>query len=109
MMNLVALLGVILGFGAAAVEFGGLLKSILPELPAPRALPTPAPRAAPALPVPREPRRITLKTRPNAARCPVCANEVKGQVLMCPRCQSVSHEDCWKYQGGCAIFACEPK
>lgn len=37
--------------------------------------------------------------------CPVCGHIVeKGRT--CPACRTPHHEDCWKYSGGCAIFAC---
>ena len=37
--------------------------------------------------------------------CPVCGHAVDGG-RMCPACRTPHHEDCWKYSGGCAIFAC---
>jgi len=38
--------------------------------------------------------------------CPVCGHAVDGG-RMCPACRTPHHEDCWKYWGGCAVFACE--
>ena len=37
--------------------------------------------------------------------CPVCGNGV-DQGVACPACGTPHHEDCWKYLGACAIFAC---
>lgn len=99
-IQLFACVGTILGFGAALASFGGMaaeaLRSAVP------ALPPPAPKPGP--------RRIRVSpARALSAHCPVCANALKGEVVMCPRCQALSHEDCWSYQGGCAIFACEAR
>jgi RING finger family protein len=37
--------------------------------------------------------------------CPVCGHTVEGGTP-CPSCRTPHHDDCWKYSGGCAIFAC---
>ena len=37
--------------------------------------------------------------------CPVCGHVVE-EGRTCPDCRTPHHEDCWKYSGGCAIFAC---
>lgn len=39
------------------------------------------------------------------SECPVCGNGVEKGVT-CPACGTPHHEDCWKYVGNCAIFAC---
>ena len=39
------------------------------------------------------------------ASCPVCGHPVEDG-RTCPACLAPHHEDCWKYSGGCAIFAC---
>jgi hypothetical protein len=41
-----------------------------------------------------------------SSECPVCGHAVEGGGHPCPRCSTPHHEDCWKYSGGCAIFAC---
>jgi hypothetical protein len=38
--------------------------------------------------------------------CPVCGHPVAESALPCARCRTPHHADCWKYFGGCAIFAC---
>ena len=98
---LAALFGVVVGFGFAAVEFGGLAIAAWKALPR-------RPPARPPRPV-ESPRRLRLLARADAVRCPVCAGAVDGAVVVCPRCRVLSHEDCWSYAGGCAIFACEPR
>lgn len=40
------------------------------------------------------------------ARCPVCNSGVEGRTLACGRCAVPHHEDCFAYNGGCAIFGC---
>lgn len=37
--------------------------------------------------------------------CPVCGHAVQ-EGRTCPTCRTPHHGDCWKYSGGCAIFAC---
>lgn len=41
-----------------------------------------------------------------ARRCPVCGAPVEATPWRCPRCETVHHEDCATYFGGCAIFGC---
>jgi len=40
-------------------------------------------------------------------RCPVCATAVEHDEVVCPRCQTPHHRECWEYTGGCAIFGCD--
>jgi hypothetical protein len=42
-----------------------------------------------------------------AARCPVCSHAVRGRTVVCRKCDIPTHEDCWKFQGGCGIFGCQ--
>jgi hypothetical protein len=39
------------------------------------------------------------------SECPVCGHAVES-ARTCPQCRTPHHEECWKYMGGCAIFAC---
>lgn len=44
-------------------------------------------------------------------RCPVCACPIEEDspedpVFECPRCSTPHHEDCWEFNGGCAVYAC---
>lgn len=41
-----------------------------------------------------------------AARCVVCRNELPADPVLCPRCETPHHADCWEYLGGCAIYGC---
>ncbi|HKS16256.1 MAG TPA: RING finger protein [Planctomycetota bacterium] len=38
--------------------------------------------------------------------CPVCATAVEDDRGLCARCKTPHHKVCWKYLGGCAVFAC---
>ena len=41
--------------------------------------------------------------------CTVCGCKIlEGPVRSCPRCETPHHEDCWTYNGGCAVYACNP-
>ena len=44
---------------------------------------------------------------PAAARCPVCACPVETAGPRCLRCRAPHHGDCWRYNGGCGIYACQ--
>ena len=41
-------------------------------------------------------------------RCPICSEDIDGTrlVLACQDCGTLHHVDCWLFNGGCAIFAC---
>lgn len=106
LVELVACLGVLFGFGAAAIGFGSVAvlayQSLLPERPRIGALRTPGAARVPE----SAPRQVTFLEPHPSARCPVCRDGIQGQVRMCPRCRVLSHDDCWEFQGGCAIFGC---
>ena len=38
--------------------------------------------------------------------CPVCSTAVEEDRALCSRCRTPHHGDCWKYLGGCAVYAC---
>ncbi len=42
------------------------------------------------------------------ASCPICGERLGEAVRRCDRCDTMHHEDCWTYFGGCAVFACHP-
>jgi len=47
--------------------------------------------------------------RQTKSRCPTCATDVaEADAVVCPRCETRHHRDCWDYGGGCAIFGCRP-
>lgn len=41
-------------------------------------------------------------------RCPVCASDLAGLPVPCPRCGTLHHAECWGYAGGCARYGCTP-
>jgi peroxiredoxin len=41
--------------------------------------------------------------------CTVCGCKIlEGPTVGCPRCDTPHHAECWDYNGGCGIFACNP-
>ena len=42
------------------------------------------------------------------ARCPVCSTGLDcGSTVVCPRCLTPHHSDCWIYAKGCSIYGCK--
>lgn len=43
------------------------------------------------------------------ATCPICQSTIQegDEVLTCPRCDQVHHQDCWREIGGCSTYGCE--
>lgn len=50
-----------------------------------------------------------LSLQLGAAVCPVCSSPVSASVVLCMKCQSPHHADCWSYAGGCSTYACGGK
>lgn len=40
------------------------------------------------------------------ARCGVCGEEATVRRVLCAKCMTPHHDECWKYSGGCSIFGC---
>lgn len=40
--------------------------------------------------------------------CGICGCELRGSLVRCDRCDTPHHHDCWQYNAGCAVFACNP-
>jgi hypothetical protein len=38
--------------------------------------------------------------------CPVCGDAIGEDPRVCPRCETLHHQECWKYVPGCAVFGC---
>lgn len=43
---------------------------------------------------------------PAVASCAVCGELLVGQIVMCKRCETPHHKDCWKYLGKCSVYGC---
>jgi hypothetical protein len=45
------------------------------------------------------------------ASCPYCKNHFSATefVILCDKCKSIHHLDCWNANSGCGIFGCEEK
>ena len=41
--------------------------------------------------------------------CPVCAAAMTEQVVVCEKCTTPHHEECWRYVGQCSTYACYGK
>lgn len=39
--------------------------------------------------------------------CRVCGAELTDKLMLCQRCETPHHQDCWDYNGGCAIYGCQ--
>lgn len=40
------------------------------------------------------------------ASCRICGEEMHQEIVICRRCQTPHHRDCWDYNGGCATYGC---
>jgi hypothetical protein len=40
------------------------------------------------------------------AKCGVCGDALAGEIVMCRRCHTPHHQECWQYTGGCATYGC---
>ena len=38
--------------------------------------------------------------------CKVCGEEIRDQMVVCRRCKTPHHLDCWEYTGACSVFGC---
>jgi len=45
---------------------------------------------------------------PAVAHCAVCREPPPSDPVSCPRCGSLYHSECWRYNAGCAIYGCLP-
>lgn len=40
------------------------------------------------------------------ARCGVCGDSLASEIVVCRRCNTPHHRECWQYGGGCATYGC---
>jgi hypothetical protein len=40
------------------------------------------------------------------ARCGVCGDALASEIVVCRRCNTPHHKECWQYGGGCATYGC---
>lgn len=43
------------------------------------------------------------------ASCQVCGDPLGEQPVLCTRCRTPHHRECWEYVGGCSTFACQTR
>lgn len=41
--------------------------------------------------------------------CPVCGVSIESEMVICARCKTPHHHECWNYIGNCSTFACGEK
>jgi hypothetical protein len=77
------------------------------ERPAERIAVSPAPLRAP---VPaRRPQVVVpgYETRlGKGTHCLVCGDSLERNVVSCPTCATLHHQDCWDYLRGCSTYGC---
>jgi hypothetical protein len=39
-------------------------------------------------------------------RCGVCGESLADEIVVCQRCNTPHHKECWQYSGGCATYGC---
>ena len=47
-----------------------------------------------------------LEIRLAGATCKVCGSGMTSRIILCSRCRTAHHEECWTYAGKCATYAC---
>ena len=84
-------------------QSSGLVKRVVSPSPKPRnLLPEPASfEGVRVLAV-----RVSQPVESAPARCPVCAESLAGHIRRCTQCGAVHHDECWQYNGRCAVYAC---
>ncbi len=45
----------------------------------------------------------------DTAICEICGEAIDYDVVLCSRCKTPHHRDCWEYYGACSIYACGEK
>jgi hypothetical protein len=44
------------------------------------------------------------------AVCPICSTKIAPEALVvCRRCETPHHQDCWEFNGRCSTYACGEK
>ena len=45
----------------------------------------------------------------SGGQCQVCGTEMRDRIVLCARCRTPHHEECWLYMGECSTFACKER
>lgn len=40
------------------------------------------------------------------AQCAICRDSLTHEIVVCRRCNTPHHRDCWEYSGGCSTYGC---
>jgi hypothetical protein len=43
----------------------------------------------------------------NDATCQVCGDGIEEEMVVCCRCKTPHHQDCWQYYGACSTYGCQ--
>ena len=47
----------------------------------------------------------------SAIKCEICGVPISskevGEIVICLKCHTMHHRDCWNYYGGCPIYGCD--
>ncbi|MCS6862251.1 MAG: hypothetical protein NZT92_18255 [Abditibacteriales bacterium] len=41
--------------------------------------------------------------------CQICGEELTWNKVVCRRCRTPHHRDCWEYNGGCSVYGCKER
>jgi hypothetical protein len=45
--------------------------------------------------------------RAEVGQCQVCGSPMTDGIVLCARCKTPHHEECWRYAGECSTYACQ--
>ena len=50
-------------------------------------------------------KKVSLKD----VRCPVCGEVIADAAVLCRRCHTPHHRECWEYFGACTVYGCDER
>jgi hypothetical protein len=52
---------------------------------------------------------VSFEGEEEAPTCQICGDQITSNRVICRRCRTPHHRDCWEYNGGCAVYACKER
>jgi hypothetical protein len=52
---------------------------------------------------------VSFETTEEAPKCQICGDQITSDKVICRRCRTPHHRDCWEYNGGCSVYACRER
>lgn len=49
---------------------------------------------------------VLAEASPGEATCPVCSEGITAARVLCAKCATPHHPECWSYAGTCAVYGC---